>query len=276
MDNNLATAPFDLIEAIEAVNLRFKRNFQGDKIVVKSCRGGYDGKGVAIMTKSDIHIGEYLHDVFNGPVVLESFVRRCHGISHNRSSETTTGRFEAFPIVEMVFDPAINLVDYLFAPSTVSESISQEATTLALDAVNALEGVGIFAVELFVTNTGNCLINEIAPRPHNSGHHTIEANYTSQYEQLMRIMLDLPLGETDLISPAVMTNIVGSSGVSGEYKLDGIDALMETKGAYLHWYNKSVTKPGRKMGHFTVLDEDLESAIEKSQQLKSKLKTTAP
>lgn len=269
-DNQLATAPFILTEASEAKSIDLNQ-FPGDKVVVKSCTGGYDGKGVSIQTKSAILSGG-LTDVFNGSVVIESFITEVTELSVI-VARNLQGDIKSFPIVEMVFDPEINLVDYLFAPSNVSAEITNSANQLALDAIKALNGVGIFAVELFLTKNGACLINEIAPRPHNSGHHTIEANITSQYEQLMRIMLNLPLGETDLITPAVMTNIIGSNDITGDYKLEGIDDLMSTKGAYLHWYNKTMTKPGRKMGHFTVLDSNLNAAIEKSHRLKTKLKT---
>jgi 5-(carboxyamino)imidazole ribonucleotide synthase len=272
VDHNLSTAPFELVDAADASQCDLNK-YPGDQIVVKSCRGGYDGKGVAIMNKADIQAGK-VTNVFQDEVVLESFVKDVTELAVI-VARNGTGSIKSFPIVEMVFDPEINLVDYLFAPSNVSEAITQKATQLALEAVEALNGVGIFAVELFLTKDDECLINEIAPRPHNSGHHTIEANYTSQYEQLMRVMLGLPLGETDLLSPAVMTNIIGSSHVLGDYKLEGVDALMQTKGAYLHWYNKSQSKPGRKMGHFTVLNQKIETAIEESKALKSKLKTAS-
>ncbi|MFT7592347.1 MAG: 5-(carboxyamino)imidazole ribonucleotide synthase [bacterium] len=269
-DNALATSNFVLADASAANDVDLSQ-FPGEKVVVKSCRGGYDGKGVAILPKSKIESGQ-IAATFQGQVVLEAFVEDVTELAVI-VARNANGEIKSFPIVEMVFDPDINLVDYLFAPSNVPASIEQEANQLALRAIEAMNGVGIFAVELFLTSDKKCLINEIAPRPHNSGHHTIEANYTSQYEQLVRIMLNLPLGNTDFITPAVMTNIIGSDGVMGEYVLDGIDALMSTKGAYLHWYNKTVTKPGRKMGHFTVLNQDLSTAIEKSKQLKSLLKT---
>ena len=269
-DNKLATAPFVVVDSNDTDKVDLTQ-FSGERVVVKSCTGGYDGKGVAIMTKTDVSSGG-VSDIFSGPVVLENFVTDVTELSVI-VARNAKGDVRSFPIVEMVFDPEINLVDYLFAPSAVSDDVKDKSNKLALDAINALNGIGIFAVELFLTPTGEVMINEIAPRPHNSGHHTIEANYTSQYEQLMRIMLDMPLGDTGLITPAVMTNIIGSSDVTGDYKLDGLEDLMATKGAYLHWYNKSVTKPGRKMGHFTVLDTDLSAAVEKSHSLKSKLKT---
>ncbi len=269
-DNGLATSPFIIVDSSETSQLDLSR-FPGNRVVIKSCKGGYDGKGVSIMSKSDISNGK-TPEVFQGRVVLENFVPEVTELSVIVARDAS-GDIRSFPIVEMVFDPEINLVDYLFAPSAVSNQVKDQANTLAVKAIEALNGVGIFAVELFLTKEGEVIINEIAPRPHNSGHHTIEANYTSQYEQLMRIMLNMPLGETDLITPAVMTNIIGADNVTGAYTLGGLEDLMATKGAYLHWYNKSVTKPGRKMGHFTVLDSDLDSAVQKSHDLKRMLKT---
>lgn len=272
-NNKLATSHFVITSSEEAQSADLEQ-FEGEKVVVKSCTGGYDGKGVSIQTKQEIRNG-VVPNIFSGDVVLEEFVPDVTELSII-VARTQSGEVTYFPAVEMMFDPQINLVDYLFAPSNVDSTIQNNAQKLSIDAIEALNGIGLFAVELFVTQSGECLINEIAPRPHNSGHHTIEANYTSQYEQLMRVMLNLPLGNTDLVSPAVMTNIVGTEGVTGEYKLAGLEELSKTKGAYLHWYNKSVTKPGRKMGHFTVLDNDLSSAIEKSAFLKNKLRTVKP
>ncbi|MBO6515964.1 MAG: 5-(carboxyamino)imidazole ribonucleotide synthase [Bacteroidia bacterium] len=271
--HGLATSSFEVlnVDAARSANLD---SYPGEKIVVKSCKGGYDGKGVAILTKEAVQNGD-AESIFQGEVVLEAFVEDAIELAVI-VARNAQGEIRSYPVVEMVFDPEINLVDYLFAPSKMPETVQNKATELALNAISAMDGVGIFAVELFVNKAGQCLINEIAPRPHNSGHHTIEACYTSQYEQLNRIMLGLPLGETDLVSPAVMTNILGSKDLTGDYRLDGLNALMSTQGAYLHWYNKTSSKPGRKMGHFTVLDESLESAVAKSQNLRDQLKTVKP
>lgn len=269
-DHNLATSAFTICLGKDAKVVDLEM-FKYDKIVVKSCTGGYDGKGVMILDRNDVQNGK-VEDVFDGEVILEEFVPDAIELSVI-VARNNAGDIRSFPTVEMVFDPKINLVDYLFAPSNVPNSIQKEAENLALKAIEALEGVGLFAVELFVDQNGKCLINEIAPRPHNSGHHTIEACYTSQYEQLLRILLDLPLGETDLLKPAVMTNILGADGFSGDYNLEGMEALAQTPGAYLHWYNKSTSKPGRKMGHFTVMDDSLEKAVEKSKSLRTKIKT---
>ncbi|MCB9262367.1 MAG: 5-(carboxyamino)imidazole ribonucleotide synthase [Flavobacteriales bacterium] len=270
--HQLATSAF-LICDVEDAPKQDLNQFGGDKIVVKSCTGGYDGKGVAILNKTDVEEGGAA-SIFSGEVVLEEFVENAIELSVI-VAQNSDGQTKTYPAVEMVFDPKINLVDYLFSPSKQPNSVIDEAEKLALKAVEALSGAGVFAVELFVDSHHRCFINEIAPRPHNSGHHTIEANITSQYEQLNRILLGLPLGETTLLSPAVMTNLLGSEGVSGQYELDGLEELAQTPGAYLHWYNKSETKPGRKMGHFTVLDKDLEKAIQKSIHLKELLKTVA-
>ncbi len=272
-EHALATSSFLLMPSTEAKTANLSI-FSGEKVVVKSCTGGYDGKGVAILSKEDV-LADKVPSIFPGEVVLEEFIQDAIELSvivaRNAADE-----IKSYPAVEMVFDPKINLVDYLFAPSKVDTAIQREAKDLAIRAIEAFDGVGIFAVELFVDNRNRCLINEIAPRPHNSGHHTIEANYTSQYEQLNRVMLDLPLGETDLLTPAVMTNILGSDDVTGDYRLDGLSDLAATQGAFLHWYNKAASKPGRKMGHFTVLDTNLEDAIAKSNALRDKLRTVKP
>ena len=233
-----------------------------------------DSEGeIAILTKEELRAGKAA-EIFEGSVVLETFIEDAIELSVI-VARNGRGEIKSYPVVEMVFDPEINLVDYLFAPSKMSAEIQEQARSLAVKAIEALDGEGLFAVELFVDKDGYCLINEIAPRPHNSGHHTIEACITSQYEQLNRVLLDLPLGETDLITPAVMTNILGSKDVEGDYELAGLDVLHGTPGAFLHWYNKSTSKPGRKMGHFTVIDSDLDEAIEKSKRIRAVLKTVA-
>ena len=170
----------------------------------------------------------------------------------------------------MEFNPTSNLVEYLFAPADISNEINEKAQRIAMDAIIKLKGEGVFAVEMFLEmSSGNVYVNEIAPRPHNSGHHTIEACYTSQYEQLNRILLGLPLGNTDLIQPAAMLNIIGPEGVNGEYRLKYTDKLLEIPGVYIHLYNKKESKPNRKMGHITVMADSLEKVKEKAMQVKS-------
>lgn len=241
-----------------------------EKLVVKSCREGYDGKGVAVI-KADKILDEAGKLPFEGAVVVEKFIYNAREFSvqvaRNRNGEVKT-----YPVVEMVFDPISNLVDYLFAPANIQEESAKIARDLAIKAIEGFQGVGIFAVELFMNYSGEWFVNEIAPRPHNSGHHTIEACYTSQYEQLNRILLDLPLGDTSLIQPAAMVNLVGPYGLQGTYKLEGLEVCFRTPGFYLHLYDKKTIKPDRKMGHFTVLARTVDDAIDQAMMLKKHLR----
>jgi 5-(carboxyamino)imidazole ribonucleotide synthase len=164
----------------------------------------------------------------------------------------------------MEFDPKANLVEFLFAPAEISPETEEKARQIALDCVVKLQGAGLFAVEMFLDSQGKIYVNEIAPRPHNSGHHTIEACYTSQYEQLNRILMEMPLGHTELLKPAAMINLLGADGVNGLYEITGLDTILNLQGVYIHLYNKTHTKPKRKMGHITILGESLEDIREKA------------
>jgi 5-(carboxyamino)imidazole ribonucleotide synthase len=263
--NNLPTAPYALV-ANEGEWMAALDSLPGDKIVVKSRTGGYDGKGVAICDKSDIRNGKPPFP-FTEPCVLEQFIDDAVELSvivaRNKSGEVVT-----YPLAEMVFDPVSNLVNTLFSPAKVTTEVENVARDVSLKAVELMNGIGLFAVELFLTPKGEIFINEIAPRPHNSGHHTIEACYTSQYEQLLRVLLDLPLGSTDLICPAVMVNVVGDDSFSGEYFLDNIEQILAIQGVYVHMYDKRISKPNRKLGHITILNKDLDNALEKAEMVK--------
>ncbi len=265
-DNHLPTASYKLVEKKEEW-INGLNQIEGEKIVAKLCKGGYDGKGVSICTKKDIEAGNI---PFEGPCIIEKFIEGCRELAilvASNGTETIT-----WPSIEMDFDPKLNLVDFLFSPGNVDRAIEEKASEIAIAAIRALNGKGVFAVELFITPQGEILINEIAPRPHNSGHHTIEACITSQYEQLNRILLNLPLGNTDLIKPAVMVNIIGPKNLTGDYKLEGLDMAMQIPGFYLHLYKKNETRPGRKMGHYTVLADTVEDAIIKALEIKETLK----
>jgi 5-(carboxyamino)imidazole ribonucleotide synthase len=171
----------------------------------------------------------------------------------------------------MVFDTDANLVDYLFAPARLTIEQEEYIKRISLEAIDQLVGIGVFAVEIIGDEMGNLFINEIAPRPHNSGHHTIEACVTSQYEQLNRILLGLPLGETDLLQPAVMVNLLGPPDFEGPYSLEGTEEAFKTPGFHLHLYNKRISKYKRKLGHFTVMAPTLEEALIRAMQLKDLL-----
>jgi 5-(carboxyamino)imidazole ribonucleotide synthase len=185
------------------------------------------------------------------------------------------GQTAVYPPVEMVFDPRYNLVDYLFSPATLTEEQSALAQTIALNVMTALDSPGIFAVELFLDTKGQILVNETAPRAHNSGHQSIEGNYASQYETQMRILQNLPLGSTDTIKPSLMLNLIGEPNHTGAVKYNGLEEVLKMKGVYVHLYGKHETKPGRKMGHVTVLGESKDELLEKAEMIKTKLKVIA-
>jgi 5-(carboxyamino)imidazole ribonucleotide synthase len=172
----------------------------------------------------------------------------------------------------MVFNPEGNLLDFLIAPSDLEEKYIKEAHEIAKSAIEVLDGIGVFGVELFLDKKGRILLNEVAPRPHNSGHYTIESCETSQFEQHIRIASNLPLGSTNQIIPAVTINLLGEEGYKGSPVYEGLDEVMKIDGVYVHIYGKKNTFPLRKMGHVTVIDKDINKAIEKAKFVKKNLK----
>lgn len=234
--------------------------------VQKARRGGYDGRGTCVIfSKEDIK------NAIRAPSYIEEFVRiekeLATIVARNRYGEVAV-----FPVVEMVFNPRGNILDFLLAPARVSLEVENEVKEVAIETVNALEGVGVFGIEFFLSEDGRVLVNEIAPRPHNSGHYTIEACATSQFEQHVRAVVGLPLGITDLLVPAVMVNLLGEEGYYGKPVFDGIVEVLKIPGVYVHIYGKRETFPFRKMGHITIIDRDLEKAIEKAKIVKEMVK----
>ena len=239
------------------------------KIAAKLRKGGYDGRGVELLDKSAV-IANTVQIPFQGPVVLEEFVENAIELSVI-VARSADGSICTFPTAEMEFDPKANLVEFLFAPAETDSETDLRARNIAKDCIVKMQGVGLYAVEMFLDTNKQIFVNEIAPRPHNSGHHTIEACYTSQYEQLNRILLGMPLGNTDLIMPAAMINILGVDGISGPYEMTGLDHILAMKGVYIHLYNKAETKPKRKMGHITILGETLEEVRQKTAEVRQHL-----
>jgi 5-(carboxyamino)imidazole ribonucleotide synthase len=264
-ENNIPTAEFLLVN--NAAEVIAKESFL--PAVNKLGREGYDGRGVQIIrTKED------LSKAFDAPGLLERLVpfEKEIGVIVARNER---GEVKCFPPVEMVFHPVQNLVEYLFAPAEIPEKVLKNADAIARTLIEKLGLVGLLAVEMFVTPEGTVLVNEIAPRPHNSGHQTIEANGTSQYEQHLRAILDLPLGDTNLILPSAMVNLLGEPGFEGLAQYKGIDEIMQLPGAHVHLYGKRLTKPFRKMGHVTIVDPDIEQLKKKVNFVKQTLKVTA-
>ncbi|KAB7728635.1 5-(carboxyamino)imidazole ribonucleotide synthase [Rudanella paleaurantiibacter] len=256
-DHNLPTADFVLTDDRADVSRQVAQNPDLLPAFHKLGRDGYDGRGVQrVATTAD------LHKAFDAPGVLEKAVdfekELAVIVARNERGEVQT-----FPTVEMVFHPELNLVDYLFAPASISESIDQQAQTIARQTAEAFGIVGLLAVELFLTKEGEVLLNEVAPRPHNSGHHTIRANVTSQFEQHWRAILNLPLGDTTGYQPAAMLNLLGEDGHTGPARYEGLDTVLAMPGVFPFLYGKAITKPFRKMGHITVMDPDLDTLRQK-------------
>ncbi|MDX1903524.1 MAG: 5-(carboxyamino)imidazole ribonucleotide synthase [Thermonemataceae bacterium] len=257
-ENNFPTADFISIENASDIpkHLTFLPAFQ------KLAKGGYDGKGVQRLENA-----QDLNKAFEGASLLEKKVTIIKEIAVivARNQKNTA----VYDPVEMVFDEKLNLVDYLLAPATLSPSQTETAKKLAISLIEKLEMVGILAVEMFVDEKGDILLNELAPRPHNSGHHSIEACYTSQYDQHLRAITNLPLGNTQMRYPFVgMLNIIGAEGYQGEAHYEGLEKVLALEKVYIHLYNKSMTKAGRKMGHFTILGKNKAEIEEKMQSLK--------
>jgi 5-(carboxyamino)imidazole ribonucleotide synthase len=260
--HNIPTAEFILTENAEDV--KANRNFI--PAVNKLGKEGYDGRGVQIIrTEKD------LDKAFNAPGLLEKLVDFEKEIAVI-VARNENGEVKSFPAVEMVFHPEANLVEYLFAPAKLSRPIQSKAEEIASRLIVELNMVGLLAVEMFVTRNGTVLVNEIAPRPHNSGHQTIEGNITSQYEQHLRAILNLPLGETSLVAPSAMVNLLGEEGHHGRAAYAGFEEITSMPGVHVHLYGKKLTKPFRKMGHVTILDNDVESLKKKVNFVKSTLK----
>lgn len=267
--HDLPSSSFILLEGKEEVLEKVTNGSLSLPFVQKSRKGGYDGKGVHVVTKETD-----LDGLLEGPCVIEDLVdlekELAVIVARNQS-----GEMKAFPVVEMEFNPTANLVEFLVCPSNITEEIEKKSIELATRCIEQFDMTGILAVELFLTKSGEVLINEVAPRPHNSGHHTIEGIVTSQYEQHIRAILDCPLGSTEIQSPAVMINILGEEGYEGNAVFSGLEDCLSVEGFKLHNYGKKDTKPFRKMGHGTILDKDIEKAKEKARYIQKTLKVIA-
>jgi len=241
----------------------------GYPLVQKVRQGGYDGRGVAVMQSADDYASH-----LPVPSLIERFVEAYKEIAV-LVARSTTGEVKTFPVVEMCVRPGENVLDVLLAPADISDEVQAQAEEIAVRTVEALQGVGIFGVEMFVDKQGKVLVNEIAPRTHNSGHHTIEANVTDQFEQHLRAILGLPLGSTETLSPAAMVNLLGAAGESGPPVLRGLDEALAIPGVCLHLYGKAATSPFRKMGHITILDHDIASARAKALRVRETIEIGA-
>lgn len=267
-EHDLASAPYRLFDSGAAVREAREKGDLTLPFVQKLRQGGYDGRGVAIIRSS-----EDLDRLLDGPCLSEELVEVDKEIAVI-VARNARGEVQCFPPVEMVFDPRANLVDHLICPSTLAPGPAAKAEGLARDLIEALDMQGLLAVELFVDRGGRVLINEVSPRPHNSGHHTIEGVITSQFEQHLRAILNLPLGCVRIKMPAVMLNLLGEPGHEGPVRYEGLTESMAIEGVKIHLYGKKTTRPNRKMGHVTVLSETMDQALAKADRVRQLIKVT--
>jgi 5-(carboxyamino)imidazole ribonucleotide synthase len=265
-DNNIPTADFEVFETLEALKLGVESNKVQLPFVWKSATGGYDGKGVSmIKTKED------LEKLSNGECIAEKLVPFKNELAVI-VARNPSGEMKTYPVVEMEFHPTANQVEYVICPARISDEVADKARKLAEKVSEAFQHVGLLAVEMFQTEDDQILINEVAPRPHNSGHYSIEASYTNQFEQQIRAILDLPLGNTDSKVGGIMVNLVGAEGHEGEVYYENIEEIMKMDGVTPHIYGKKITRPFRKMGHVTIVDKDLSKARQVAEEVKKSIK----
>lgn len=252
----------DLVSAVNNQELAFP-------FVWKLAQFGYDGKGVKIVrTIAD------LADLPIGECIAEQLVPFSHELAVI-VVRSVSGELKTYPVVEMEFHPEANQVEYVLCPARIDRAIAQKATEVALQVAAAFAPVGILAVELFQTAEGDILVNEIAPRPHNSGHYSIEASYTSQFENHVRAILDLPLGDTSSKVAGIMVNLVGDERHSGPVVYENIEKIMQLKGVTPHLYGKKETRPFRKMGHVTIVHEDINEARKLAEEVKKTIRVVS-
>lgn len=263
LDKSIATAAF---EVYSQPNLEHQRNYP---FIWKSAEGGYDGKGVKVIRQvSDLEDLPQVECIYEDMVDFD--LELAVIVARNANGEMKT-----YPVVEMEFHPEANQVEYVICPARINMDISDRARELALEVSEAYEHVGLLAVEMFLTKSGELLVNEVAPRPHNSGHHTIEGSITDQFEQHVRCVCNLPLGATDSTIASVMVNLVGEEGHTGNVIYDGIEDILAMPGVTPHIYGKKETRPFRKMGHVTIVADDIVAARELAEVVKGKIRVIA-
>ena len=264
--HKIPTAPFSVFETIEKVKKAVASGELKLPFVWKSCTGGYDGKGVQVIKNS-----QTLDVLPDCPCITEDLVAFKNELAvivvRNPSAQVKT-----YPVVEMEFHPQANQVEYVICPARIDDKVAAKARSIAIQVSKAFEHVGLLAVEMFQTNDDQIIVNEVAPRPHNSGHYSIEASYTNQFEQHIRAILDLPLGNTASKVGGIMVNLVGEQNHTGDVAYQNIEEIMAMDGVTPHIYGKKQTRPFRKMGHVTIVNQNIDTAREIAQQVKQRIK----
>lgn len=264
--HKIPTAPFSVFETIANVKKAVASGELKLPFVWKSCTGGYDGKGVQVIKNS-----QTLDVLPDCPCIIEDLVAFKNELAvivvRNPSAQVKT-----YPVVEMEFHPQANQVEYVICPARIDDKVAAKARNIAIQVSKAFEHVGLLAVEMFQTNDDQIIVNEVAPRPHNSGHYSIEASYTNQFEQHIRAILDLPLGNTASKVGGIMVNLVGEQNHTGDVAYQNIEEIMAMDGVTPHIYGKKQTRPFRKMGHVTIVNQNIDTAREIAQQVKQRIK----
>ncbi|MEX0288842.1 MAG: 5-(carboxyamino)imidazole ribonucleotide synthase [Flavobacteriaceae bacterium] len=264
-DHNIPTAPFVRFAYTNEIEDSISNGGLGFPFVWKSAQFGYDGQGVKIIRSL-----EDLKDLPNVECIAEDLIPFKNELAVI-VARNVQGDIVTYPVVEMEFHPEANQVEYVICPARIDENIAQKARAVALEVSKGLKHVGILAVELFQTENGEILVNEVAPRPHNSGHYSIEASYTNQFEQHIRAILGLPLGNTASKLAGIMVNLVGAEGYHGDVLYENIEEILEMEGVTPHIYGKRKTRPFRKMGHVTIINENISEARKIAEQVKRRI-----
>lgn len=265
-ENDIPTAGFEVFSSTEILKQSISEGRTPLPLVWKSSEFGYDGNGVKVIK----HISDF-DQLPNTHCIAERLINFKTELAVI-VARNVSGEIKTYPVVEMEFHPEANQVEYVICPARIKETISEKAREIALKVANTFEIAGLLAVEMFLTQDDEILVNEVAPRPHNSGHYSIEASFCSQFEQHLRAVLGLPLGSTESKMAGVMVNLVGQEGYSGDVFYENIEKIMALKGVTPHIYGKRQTRPFRKMGHITIVDNDVKKAREIAQEVKKMIK----
>jgi len=263
--HQIPTSPFEVYDTKSKLEEAIASNEVNIPFVWKSCTGGYDGKGVSI-----IKIPSDIQELPETPCIAEELIPFKNELAVI-VARSVSGEVRTYPVVEMEFHPEANQVEYVICPARIDDAVAQKARAVAEQVSNAFEHVGLLAVEMFQTEEDDILVNEVAPRPHNSGHYSIEASYTNQFEQHIRAILNLPLGKTDSKVGGIMVNLVGAEGHTGDVVYKNISEIMNMAGVTPHIYGKKQTRPFRKMGHVTIVNEDINEARRVAEQVKKNI-----
>ena len=265
-DHQIPTSPFNIFETKKDLMAAISDNTIKFPFVWKQSTGGYDGMGVSVIRKNeDVDLLPDTHCITEELIHFKNELAVI--VTRNPKGEIKT-----YPVVEMEFHPDANQVEYVICPARINDEVAEKARNIAVKVSEAFQHVGLLAVELFQTEEGEIIVNEVAPRPHNSGHYSIEASYTNQFEQHLRAILNLPLGNTDSKLPAIMVNLVGAEGHTGEVVYKNIEKILAMDGVTPHIYGKKETRPFRKMGHVTIINKEMDKAHKIAEKVKEIIK----